>query len=276
MRNFQRTGSFKFRGAYNRIAGLSPQERERGVVAYSSGNYAQGVALAGKLLGTPATIVMPEDAPALKVAATRGYGAEVVFYSRSEEDRAAIAKRICDERGATLVAPFDDARVIAGQGTATVELLEEAGKLDMLFVPLGGGGLLSGALLAAQGINPSIEVYGVEPDTGNDFQQSIAAGKRVAIPVPQTIADGLQVQFPGDLTFPIVRRYAKGVVTVSDAELMAAMRFAFERLKVVIEPSGAAGLAAVMSAKVDVRKKRVGIIVSGGNVDGKRFAQAIR
>lgn len=268
-------GAFKFRGAYNRLVQLSADERKRGVVAFSSGNHAQGVALAAKLLEMPATIVMPSDAPPAKVEATRGYGAEVVFYDRATGDREAIARELCEREGAVLLPPYDDVDVIAGQGTAALELLEEVGNLDTLLVCVGGGGLLSGSAIAAKGVDPKIEVYGVEPQAGNDFERSLAAGQRIKIDVPKTIADGMQTQSPGEITFPLAQRYAKGIVTVSDDELKAAMRFAFERMKIVIEPSGAASLAALMFSKVDVRDRRVGIIVSGGNADPKLFGEII-
>ena len=269
--NFQRMGAFKFRGAYNRIVQLDAAQRRGGVVAFSSGNHAQGVALASKLLEVPAVIVMPSDAPKAKVAATQEYGAEVVFYDRHRSHRAEIAQRICDERGATLVPPFDDPHIIAGQGTAGLELLEEVPHLEIVATPVGGGGLLSGTAVAARGLNPSIELYGVEPQAGNDFQRSLQTGERVHIEVPNTIADGLQTQQPGELTFAIVRALVRGIVTVSDDELREAMRFAFERMKIVIEPSGAAALAAIMTGKLDVRGKSVGVLISGGNVDIDRF-----
>ncbi|GAC1501740.1 MAG: pyridoxal-phosphate dependent enzyme [Vulcanimicrobiaceae bacterium] len=273
--NFQRMGAFKFRGAYNRLSRLSPDERARGVVSFSSGNHAQGVALAAQLLEMEAIIVMPRDAPRSKVEATRAYGAQIVVYDRAEEDREAIARRICAERNATLVPPYDDANVIAGQGTVALELLDQAGHLDMIVVSVGGGGLLSGCAIAANGVDPAIAVYGVEPETGNDFARSLAEGKRISIPVPHTIADGMQTQSPGAMTFPLVQRYAAGIVTVSDAELIEAMRFAFERMRMVVEPSGAAALAAVMHGRVPARGKRVGVVISGGNVDLERFAQII-
>ncbi|MDQ2663666.1 MAG: threo-3-hydroxy-L-aspartate ammonia-lyase [Candidatus Eremiobacteraeota bacterium] len=270
--NLQRMGAFKFRGAYNRIVQLDAASRSRGVVAYSSGNHAQGVALAGKILGTRATIVMPKDAPRSKLDATREYGAEIVTYVRSEDDRAAIAREICEERGATLVPPYDDPHVIAGQGTVALELIEDTGPLDVLVVCVGGGGLLAGCCLAAVALNPDIAIYGVEPEAGNDFQQSLEAGRRITIDVPDTIADGMQTLSPGELTFPIVRQYARAIVTVSDAEIRSAMRLAFERLKLVMEPSGAAALAAVLFGKIDVRGKRVGVTISGGNVDSATFS----
>ncbi len=265
-------GAFKFRGAYNRIVQLNSEQRRRGVVAFSSGNHAQGVALASKLLGVAATIVMPSDAPVSKVEATREYGAEIVSYDRHRSHRAEIAESICEERGATLVPPFDDLEIVAGAGTAALELLEDVPKIDVIIAPVGGGGLLSGTALAAHGVNPQIDLYGVEPEAGNDFQQSLEKGERVHIEVPKTIADGLQTQAPGEITFEIVRRHAKSIVTVSDDELCDAMRFAFERMKIVIEPSGAAALAAVLTHKIDARGKRVGVIISGGNIDAQRFS----
>jgi len=270
--NFQRMGAFKFRGAYNRLVQLSTLERTSGVVTFSSGNHAQGLALAAQLLGISATIVMPKDAPVAKVEATRGYGAEVVFYDRAQQERDAIAGRIADERSAILVPPYDDPAVIAGQGTCALELLEAVNGLEVLIVPTGGGGLLAGSVVAAQEMPPQLAVYGVEPENGNDFQQSLRAGHRITVSLPDTIADGMQTQTPGEVTFPIVQRYVKDIVTVSDDQLRDAMRFAFERLKLVIEPSGAASLAALLDGKVEHRGKRVGIIVSGGNVDARRFA----
>ena len=273
--NFQRMGAFKFRGAYNCIERIPPARRAAGVVTFSSGNHAQGVALASKLLGIPATIVMPKDAPASKVAATREYGAEIVFYERAEEDRAEIARRLCDERNATLVRPYDDAKVIAGQGTVALELFEDVPNLDAMLVCVGGGGLLSGCAVVAQGLNARTGVYGVEPEAGNDFAQSLAMGHRITIPVPDTIADGMQTQSPGELPFAIAQRLVRQIVTVSDREIRAAMRFAFERLKMVVEPSGAAALAALMYEKIEVRGKRIGVTISGGNVDAERFGELI-
>ena len=273
--NLQRVGAFKIRGAYNATAQLGDPERRAGVVAFSSGNHAQGVALAAKLLGAPATIVMPDDAPAAKLAATRGYGADVITYDRQRINRAELAKGIADERGATLIPPYDHPAIIAGAGTAALELLEDAGELDVLLVPLGGGGLLAGTCLAAHELAPNARVYGVEPEAGDDWVQSWRTGGIVTIPVPRTIADGQQTQAPGELTWPIVRAYAAGVVIVSDDEIRAAMRFAFERLKLVVEPSGASALAALLHGKVEVNGTRVGVILSGGNVDGTRFATCI-
>jgi threonine dehydratase len=275
--NLQRMGAFKFRGAYNFLESLSPSERMRGVVAFSSGNHAQGVALAARLLGIPATIVMPTDAPAVKLAATREYGAEVVHYERERSHREEIAQAVADERGATLVPPFDDPRIVAGAGTAALELLEEAGDLDAIVVPVGGGGLMGGTAIAAHGIDRDIVLYGVEPSAGDDFAQSLARGERVTIPVPKTIADGLQTTAPGELTFAIAREHVRAVVSVSDDELCDAMRFAFERMKLVIEPSGAAALAALLHQRIpELSGKRVGAIVSGGNIDPARYAKLIQ
>jgi threonine dehydratase len=268
-------GAFKFRGAYNRLVQMDEKQRRGGVVAFSSGNHAQGVALAAKLLGIPAVIVMPEDAPSAKIAATRGYGAEVVLYDRYRSHRAEIAQGICDERGAILVPPFDDPNIVAGAGTAALELLEDVPDLDIIVAPVGGGGLLSGTSIATHGTNPKIEIYGVEPEAGNDVQQSVARGEIVHIDVPRTIADGLQTQAASELTFGIIREHARAIVTVSDDELRQAMRFAFERLKIVLEPSGAAAIAAVMNGKIPSAGKRIGVIISGGNVDAQRFGSLL-
>lgn len=273
--NLQRMGAFKIRGAYNALAQLTPDERARGVVAFSSGNHAQGVALAAKLLGIRATIVMPSDAPASKVAATRGYGADVVSYDRATEDRDAIARRIAAETGASVIPPYDHPHVAAGAGTAALELLAETGSLDAIVVTVGGGGLLAGTCLAAHGIDERIAVWGVEPEAGDDFKQSLAKGERVSIPVPDTIADGARTQSPGAITFPVAKAYAAGIVTVSDDEIRAAMRFAFERIKLVIEPTGAAGLAAVLDHRLPHHYDRIGIVVTGGNVDPDTFASFI-
>lgn len=269
-------GAFKFRGAYNFLAQLSPEDRARGVVAFSSGNHAQGVALAARIFGVPATIVMPTDAPAVKLAATREYGAEIVFYERETSHREEIAGGVARERGATLVPPFDDPRIVAGAGTAALELLQDAGPLDAIVVPVGGGGLMSGSAIAAHGIDSSIEIYGVEPKTGDDFAQSLARGRRVTIAVPKTIADGLQTTSPGDVTFAIAEQHVSAVVTASDDELRDAMRFAFERMKLVIEPSGAAALAALLNGRIEgLGGKRVGVVISGGNIDAARYASLI-
>ncbi len=264
-------GAFKFRGAYNKIAKIDQNARRNGVVAYSSGNHAQGVALAGSLLGAPATIVMPYDAPSSKIDATREYGAQIVFYDRHRSHRAEIAQGLAQERGAALVPPYDDPDIIAGAGTAALEMLQDAPGLDAIVTPVGGGGLLSGTALAAAELAPHAALYGVEPEAGNDVQQSLARGEIVHIPVPATIADGLQTTAPGTMTFPILRRFVESVVTVSDVELRDAMRFAFERMKMVVEPSGAAALAALMFHKIERRHENVGIVISGGNVDSERF-----
>jgi len=270
--NLQRMGAFKFRGAYNSLAKLTPEQRKKGVVAFSSGNHAQAVALAGKLLGVPATIVMPRDAPAVKVAATRGYGAEVILYDRAEESREKIAARLAAERGSMVLPPFDHPDVIAGQGTSAKELLEEVGSLDYLFVCTGGAGLLSGCAIAAKHLSPGIKVIGVEPAAGNDVQQSFRAKKIVSIGVPDTIADGARTQAPSALTLSLVLEHVDDIMTVSDAQLVDAMRFLWERMKLVVEPTGALAAAGVLARRDDVRGKRVGIIVSGGNADLKAVA----
>ena len=271
--NLQRMGAFKFRGAYNALASLEPGVRARGVVAFSSGNHAQAVALAGRLLGVPATIVMPADAPAVKVAATRSYGAEVVFYDRARgESRQKIAQELSATKGATLVPPFDHPAVIAGQGTAAKELLEDVGALDYLFVCCGGAGLLSGCAIAAQHLSPGTRVVGVEPQAGDDGARSFRTRKLVTIETPQTIADGARTESLGAITFPLVLRYVHDIVTVTDADLVEAMRFLWERMKLVVEPTGALATAAVMKGAIDVRDRRVGIILSGGNVDLKAIA----
>ena len=272
--NLQRGGAFKFRGAYNRLVALTPEERARGVVAFSSGNHAQGVALAARELGVHATVVMPTDAPALKVAATRGYGAEIVSYDRLSEDREAIARRLADERGLTLVPPYDHPLIMAGQGTAALELIEEVGTLDWLLMPVGGGGLLSGCTIAAKGLLPNINVVGVETETSNDWEQSLAAGHPVRIPPPDTIADGMRTQQPGTLTFPIVQSLARGVMTVSDEEVKDAMRFLLLRMKLLVEPTGAVPVALLLSNRLTVAK-RVGVILSGGNADPALLAEVV-
>jgi threonine dehydratase len=273
--NFQRMGAFKFRGAFNALSRFDERQRHAGVVAFSSGNHAQAIALAARLLAMPAVIVMPHDAPAAKVAATKGYGATVVAYDRYREDREAIGKRLAEERGMTLIPPFDHPDIIAGQGTAAKELIEEAGALDALFVPLGGGGLLAGSALAARALAPACKVYGVEPEAGNDGQQSFRRGEVVRIDVPQTIADGAQTQALGGHTFPIIRRDVSDVLTASDEELVAGMRFFAERMKMVVEPTGALGFAAARRMKGELAGRRVGVIVSGGNVDLARFAELL-
>jgi threonine dehydratase len=269
---FQRTGSFKFRGAYNKIATLTPAERRDGVLAFSSGNHAQAVALAAALFDAPATVVMPEDAPEGKLEATRHYGAEVVTYDRYTEDREEIGRRLAAERGLTLVPPFDDPEVIAGQGTVGLELVQDAGPVDVLLAPVSGGGLIAGCATAVKALAPQARVIGVEPEAGDDYRRSLAAGRRIEVTVPRTIADALQVAIPGVLTFEHNRRLLDGIVTVSDPQLIEAMRFCHERLKVVVEPGGAAALAAILSGAVKLKPgERAGVILSGGNVDVARF-----
>ncbi|MBL0404070.1 threo-3-hydroxy-L-aspartate ammonia-lyase [Microvirga aerilata] len=270
--NFQRAGAFKFRGAYNAIARLSDDAKRRGVVAFSSGNHAQAIAYAGQLQDVPTVIIMPKDAPAMKVAATRGYGGEVVAYDRYTEDREAIGRRLSQERGLTLIPPYDHEDVIAGQGTATKELIEEAGPLDMLLVCVGGGGLLAGSALAAKALSPDCRIYGVEPEAGNDAQQSFRSGSIVRIPVPVTIADGAQTTYVGGKTFPIIQALVDDMLTVSDQQLVDTMRFFVERMKIVVEPTGCLAAAAALNGIVPCRGKRVGIIISGGNVDPKALA----
>ncbi len=273
--NLQRVGAFKLRGAYNALARFSAAQRRAGVVAFSSGNHAQAIALAARLLGIPAAIVMPSDAPAGKLAATRGYGAEIVTYDRFAEDRAAIAQRLATERGMTVIPPYDHADVIAGQGTAAAELFADVGELDHLFVPLGGGGLISGSALVARAVSPGCRVWGVEPEAGNDGQRSLAAGEIVRIATPATIADGAQTQHLGELTFAIIRRDVAGIVTATDAQLVEAMRFFAERMKLVVEPTGCLGLAGARHAGIAIGGSRVGVILSGGNIDLARFAQLV-
>ena len=273
--NFQRMGAFKFRGGYNSLAKFTPEQRKAGVVAFSSGNHAQAVALSAKLLGIPATIVMPHDAPAAKVAATRGYGAQVVIYDRYTEDREQIGRDLAAKHGLTLIPPYDHPDVIAGQGTAAKELLEEVGRLDYVFAPLGGGGLLSGTALATRALSPDAKIYGVEPEAGNDGQQSFRSGSIVHIDTPKTIADGAQTQHLGNLTFPIIQREVTDILTATDDQLRAEMRFFAERMKMVVEPTSGLGLAAARSIKEQLQGKRVGIIVSGGNVDIARYAELL-
>jgi len=269
--NLQRMGAFKFRGGYNAVNVLSEAQRARGVIAFSSGNHAQAVALAARLHGCPATIVMPSDAPALKLAATRDYGAEVIIYDRYKEDRAGIAARLAAERGSALIPPFDHLPVMAGQGTTALELIEDAGPLDALIVCAGGGGLLSGCAVAARHLLPGIEVFGAEPERGNDLQQSLRRGEIVTIDVPRTICDGQQTQAVGRQPFEVIRRLVSDVLTVPDPVVVEAMRFAFERMKVVLEPSGACALAALMQHRERFAGRRVGVTLSGGNVGAERF-----
>ena len=274
--NLQRMGAFKFRGAYNALSQFTPEQRRAGVVAFSSGNHAQAIALSGRLLGIPATIVMPNDAPLMKVDATRGYGAEVQLYNRYKEDREAIGRQLADERGMTLIPPFDHPHVMAGQGTAALELIEDAGSLDVLLVCVGGGGLISGCAVAAKHALPQCRVIGVEPEAGSDVQQSLRRGEIVHIDVPQTIADGAQTQAPGRLTFPVIRALVDDVLTVTDRQLVLTMRFFAERMKMVVEPTGCLAAAAVLEGMLDVRGQRVGIIISGGNVDVDRYAELLK
>ena len=265
--NLQRAGAFKFRGAYNALAQLTQAQRKAGVVAFSSGNHAQAVALAGRLLDVPVVIVMPDDAPAVKVQATRDYGAEVVLYNRERDRREEIADAMAQRRGLALIPPFDHPHIIAGQGTAAKELVEEAGPLDALFVPCGGGGLVSGCAIAAEALSPGIAVYAVEPQAGDDVQRSFRSGTVQTVENPQTIADGARTSAPGRYTFPLIRRYLRDVFTVDDEQLLRATRFLFERMKLVVEPTGALGAAALLEGRGQVRGKRVGVILSGGNAD---------
>jgi threonine dehydratase len=266
-------GSFKFRGAYSAISSLSEEELARGVAAFSSGNHAQAVALAAGLTGTKAVILMPEDAPAEKIEATEGYGAEVVTYDRYREERSTLADELARERGMVLVPPYDDPRIMSGQGTTGAELVEDAGDLDILVVPVGGGGLISGCATATKAVQPGLRVVGVEPEAGDDHRRSKQAGHRVEVPVPRTIADGLQVSVPGELTWEVNARLVDEFVVVSDAEIVRAMAFLFERMKAVVEPSGAVGVAALLEGRVDVSGKRVGVILSGSNVGTERFSE---
>ncbi|RZT03920.1 threonine dehydratase [Duganella sp. CF402] len=273
--NLQRMGAFKFRGGYNSLARFTPEQRKAGVVAFSSGNHAQAIALSARLLGIPATIVMPHDAPAAKVAATKGYGAQVVIYDRYKEDREQIGRDLAAKHGLTLIPPYDHPDVIAGQGTAAKELLEEVGPLDFVFAPLGGGGLLAGTALSTRALSPNATIYGVEPEAGNDGQQSFRSGSIVHIDTPKTIADGAQTQHLGNLTFPIIQRDVNDILTASDEQLRAEMRFFAERMKMVVEPTGCLGLAAARAMKDQLQGKRVGIIISGGNVDIPRYAELL-
>ena len=273
--NFQRMGAFKFRGAFNALSKFSAEQRKAGVVAFSSGNHAQGIALAAKILGMPATIIMPHDAPVAKVAATKGYGANVVVYDRYTEDREAIGKRLAQEQGLTLIPPYDHPDVLAGQGTAAKELFEEVGALDYLFVPLGGGGLLSGTALSTRALAPKCVLYGVEPEAGNDGQQSLRSGSIVHIDTPKTIADGAQTQHLGNYTFGIIKRDVDDILTASDADLVNAMQFFAARMKMIVEPTGCLGLAGALNVKDSLKGKRVGVIISGGNIDLERFCSLV-
>jgi threo-3-hydroxy-L-aspartate ammonia-lyase len=273
--NLQRMGAFKFRGAYNALAQFSPEQRKAGVITFSSGNHAQAIALAARLLGIPATILMPLDAPQAKLDATRGYGGEVITFDRYTQDREALGARIAAERGLSLVPPYDHPHVMAGQGTAAKELFDEVGELDVLLVPLGGGGLLSGTALSTRALAPRCKLYGVEPEAGDDGRQSLRRGEIVNIPTPNTLADGAQTQHLGRFTFEVIRRDVDDIVTASDVQLVEAMRFFAERMKLVVEPTGCLGFAAARHAGLRLEGRRVGVILSGGNVDLARYAQLI-
>ncbi|MFG2637640.1 pyridoxal-phosphate dependent enzyme [Streptomyces sp. NPDC048362] len=272
--NFQRAGAFKIRGAYNAAARLAPELLAKGIAAYSSGNHAQATALAARELGTRAVILMPEDAPGSKRQATAGYGAEVVTYDRYTQDRTALGEALARERGLALLPPYDHPHVIAGQGTAALELLEETGPLDALVVPVGGGGLVAGSAITAKALHPGTRIIGVEPEESDDTKRSLESGTRVTVPVPHTIADGQALPTPGKITFAINQRLVDAVTLVSDTEIVDAMRFAFERLKIVLEPSGATGLAALLAGRLDP-PPRIGVIASGGNIDTARFARLV-
>ncbi|MBI4560587.1 MAG: pyridoxal-phosphate dependent enzyme [Candidatus Rokubacteria bacterium] len=274
--NLQRAGSFKIRGALNKLLTLSGEEKARGVVAFSSGNHAQGVALAARLTGTSAVIVMPTDAPASKLTATRHYGAEVVFYDRQREDREAIAREIVRQSGRVLIPPYDDDAIMAGQGTAGLELLRDVPWLDALLTPVGGGGLLSGCSTVAKALVPHARIYGVEADTANDTWLSFQKGERMRIPPPPTIADGMRHVTPGELTFPILRKKVEVIVLVSDGEISQAVRFLLFRAKLLVEPTGAVAAAALLAGKLPLRGARVGVVLSGGNVDPALLAEVIR
>ncbi|MFG1603552.1 pyridoxal-phosphate dependent enzyme [Actinoplanes sp. NPDC049265] len=274
--NLQRVGAFKFRGAYNAVSRLPADQLARGIAAFSSGNHAQAVALAARELGSSAVIVMPQDTPPSKLDAVRGYGAEIVFYDRYTGDREALGRQLAADRGLALIPPYEHLDVIAGQGTAALELFEEVPAVDVLVVPVGGGGLIAGSATAAKGLRPQVRVVGVEPEAGDDTRRSLAAGERVTIPVPRTIADGQAASIPGEITFSINRRLVDEIVLVSDDELREALRFSFDRLKTVLEPSGASGLAALLAKRLDVPSgARVGVILSGGNVGWARFSELL-
>jgi threonine dehydratase len=273
--NFQRMGAFKFRGGYNALAKLDAAQQQAGVVAYSSGNHAQAVALSAGILGMPATIFMPHDAAPSKLAATQGYGAKVIGYDRYSEDASALAAKLAQEQGMTFIPPFDHPDVLSGQGTVALELFEEVGELDALFVCLGGGGLLSGSALSAQAKSPLCKIYGVEPEAGNDVQQSFRQGERVRIPTPVTIADGAQTPMVGAITFELIKGLVDDIHTVSDAQLIEVMRFYAERMKMIVEPTGCLSLAAALQARDTLKGQRVGVIISGGNIDLARFAQLL-
>ena len=279
--NLQRMGAFKFRGAYNALSRFTPEQRRAGAIAFSSGNHAQAVALSARLLDMPSVIVMPKDAPQSKLDATRAYqqgqpGSEVILFDRYTEDREALCRRVAEERGMTMIPPYDHPQVMAGQGTAALELIEDAGPLDALLVCVGGGGLISGCAVAARHLLPGIAVYGVEPEAGNDTQLSLQRGEIVRIETPRTIADGAQTQSSGQLTFPVIQALVAGVLTVSDAQLVQTMRFFAARMKLVVEPTGCLAAAALLERAIDLRGQRVGVIVSGGNVDLPRYAALLQ
>ncbi|WPA93758.1 threo-3-hydroxy-L-aspartate ammonia-lyase [Providencia zhijiangensis] len=271
--NFQRMGAFKFRGALNALSQLTPAQKKAGVIAFSSGNHAQGIALAAQMLKIPATILMPIDSPEVKVAATQGYGAKVIRFDRYTQDREQLCRDLAEKEGLTIIPPYDHVDIIAGQGTAAKELFEEVGELDALFVCLGGGGLLSGCALAARALSPNCKIYGVEPEAGNDAQQSFRSGKIVHIETPKTIADGAQTQHVGNYTFELIKQNVDDILTVTDAQLVDRMKFYAERMKMIVEPTGCLSFAAALKMKGQLHGKRVGIIISGGNVDIKRFAE---
>lgn len=273
--NLQRAGAFKIRGATNKIQSLTPEEKERGIVAFSSGNHAQAVAVAGREAGVRVLVAMPNDAPAAKVAATRSYGAEVVFYDRQKQDREAFALDLAERERLVMVPPYDDYAILAGQGTCGLELVEDVPELDAVLTPCSGGGLFAGVATAAKALNPAIKCYPVEPDTADDTRQSLLKGERVSIPPPPTIADGLRVQIPGKLTFPIVQRLADDVLTVTDDEIIATLRFILFRMKLLVETSGATAAAAVMFNKLPASVKRVGVVLSGGNIDPELLAKLL-
>ncbi|MGL4667084.1 MAG: threo-3-hydroxy-L-aspartate ammonia-lyase [Saezia sp.] len=273
--NLQRMGAFKFRGAFNALAQLNAEQRKHGVLTYSSGNHAQAIALAGRLLGVTTTILMPTDAPLAKIDATKGYGGNVVMFDRYKEDREALGRQLADEKKLTIIPPYDHPHVIAGQGTAVKELIEEVGELDALIVPVGGGGLISGSSLSARALCPNIRIYGVEPEAGDDGRQSLRKGEVVHIETPKTIADGAQTQHLGKYTFEIIKRELTDILTASDDDLRACMRFFAERMKIYVEPTGCLGLAALQANKELFKGQRIGVVVSGGNIDLKRFASLI-
>jgi len=273
--NFQKMGAFKFRGAMNALQQFSDQQKKRGVVTFSSGNHAQAIALAATMLGIPATIVMPEDAPAAKIAATRDYGGQIIFYNRYTEDREQIGRELAEKRGMTLIPPYDHPHIIAGQGTAARELFAQVGKLDALFFCLGGGGLLAGSALSARAVAPDCKVYGVEPEAGNDGQQSFRKGSLVHIDTPKTLADGAQTQQLGHYTFALIQKHVDDIFTASDQQLVSCMRFFAERMKMVVEPTGCLGFAAALAQKESLQGQRIGVIISGGNVDISRYGQLL-